>query len=47
MTKNNTSKNVITINAEAICPMGRSIRHLSWQLAGENAEKLILAARGY
>ncbi|MBT3338354.1 MAG: hypothetical protein HN855_16920 [Anaerolineae bacterium] len=41
----NTTKNVITINAEAACPMGGSVRCLTWQLTGANAEKLILAAR--
>jgi agmatine/peptidylarginine deiminase len=43
--KENTTKKVITINAEAVCPMGGSVRCLTWQLTGENAEKLILAAR--
>ncbi|MBT3316089.1 MAG: hypothetical protein HN390_15905 [Anaerolineae bacterium] len=43
--KENTTKNVITINAEAVCPMGGSVRCLTWQLTGENAENLILAAR--
>ncbi len=41
----NTSKNVITVNAEGVCPMGGSVRCLTWQLAGQNAEKLIIAAR--
>jgi len=41
----NTTKNVITINSEGVCPMGGSVRCLTWQLTGENAEKLILAAR--
>ncbi|MCP4140169.1 MAG: agmatine deiminase family protein [Chloroflexi bacterium] len=41
----NTTKNVITINAEAVCPMGGSVRCLTWQLTGANAEKLIMAAR--
>lgn len=43
--KQNTTKNVIPINAEGVCAMGGSVRCLTWQLAGENAEKLILAAR--
>jgi len=43
--KENTTKNVITINAEGVCPMGGSVRCLTWQLTGANAEKLILAAR--
>jgi len=41
----NTTKNVLTVNAKNVCPMGGSIRCLTWQLTGENAEKLILAAR--
>lgn len=41
----NTDKHVITVNAEGVCPMGGSVRCLTWQLAGENAEKLIIAAR--
>jgi hypothetical protein len=36
---------VITINAEGVCSMGGSVRCLTWQLTGENAEKLILAAK--
>jgi len=43
--KQNTTKKVIAINAEGVCALGGSIRCLSWQLAGKNAEKLILAAR--
>ena len=43
--KQNTNKNVITINAEGVCPMGGSVRCLTWQLTGANAENLILAAR--
>ena len=43
--RKNTTKNVITINAEGVCPMGGSVRCLTWQLTGENAEKIILAAR--
>lgn len=43
--KKNTSKNVITINAENVCSMGGSVRCLTWQLTGENAQKLITAAR--
>ena len=38
--KENTGKNVITINAEGVCPMGGSVRCLTWQLAGVNADKL-------
>ena len=43
--KQSTSKNVIAVNAEVVCQMGGSVRCLTWQLTGENAEKLILAAR--
>ena len=43
--KQNTTKKVIPINAEGVCGLGGSVRCLSWQLAGKNAEKLILAAR--
>ncbi len=41
----NTTKNVIAINADNICPMGGSVRCLAWQLSGDNARKLIEAAR--
>lgn len=43
--RQNTSKKIIEVNAEGICAMGGSVRCLTWQLAGENAQKLILAAR--
>ncbi|WP_298066567.1 agmatine deiminase family protein [uncultured Acinetobacter sp.] len=43
--KQNTSKKVIPINAESVCPMGGSVRCLTWQVTGENAVKLIQAAR--
>ncbi len=43
--KQNTTKNVITINAEGVCPMGGSVRCLTWQIEGENARKLIENAR--
>jgi agmatine/peptidylarginine deiminase len=41
----NTTKNVIPVNAKGVCGMGGSVRCLTWQITGENAEKLILAAR--
>ncbi|OEK05581.1 peptidyl-arginine deiminase [Roseivirga misakiensis] len=41
----NTTKNIIRVNAEGVCAMGGSVRCLTWQLTGDNAEKLILAAR--
>ncbi|MDM8521947.1 agmatine deiminase family protein [Desulfococcaceae bacterium HSG8] len=43
--RQNTDRNVITVNAENVCPMGGSVRCLTWQLTGQNAEKLISAAR--
>lgn len=43
--KQNTSKKVIPVNAESVCPMGGSVRCLTWQVTGDNAEKLIQAAR--
>ena len=43
--KQNTTKKVIPVNAESVCPMGGSVRCLTWQVTGENAVKLITAAR--
>jgi len=43
--RENTGKKVVTINAKGVCQMGGSVRCLTWQLTGENAEKIILAAR--
>jgi agmatine/peptidylarginine deiminase len=43
--KQNTSKNVILINAEEVSHMGGSVRCLTWQITGVNAEKLVLAAK--
>lgn len=43
--RDNTSKKVISINAEGVCAMGGSVRCLTWQLTGQNAERLIIAAR--
>ena len=40
-----TSKTVIPVNAQGVCEMGGSVRCLTWQLAGQNAQKLIEAAR--
>jgi agmatine/peptidylarginine deiminase len=45
--KKHTSKKVIPVNAENVCAMGGSVRCLTWQLTGENATKLIEAARKY
>ncbi len=43
--KNHTEKQVVTVNAEAVCSFGGNLRCLSWQLAGEEARQLIKAAR--
>jgi agmatine/peptidylarginine deiminase len=43
--RDNTSHKVISINAEEVCAMGGSVRCLTWQLTGQNAERLIIAAR--
>ncbi len=43
--KQNTDKNVIEVDAKGVCPMGGSVRCLTWQVTGENSEKLIKAAR--
>ncbi len=40
-----TGKEAIPINAESVCPLGGSVRCLSWQVTGENARRLIEAAR--
>lgn len=45
LVKNNTSKTVVPIDASNVCMMGGSVRCLSWQLVGNNAKKLIEAAR--
>lgn len=41
----NSSKTVVPIDASLVCRMGGSVRCLSWQVAGENAKRLIEAAR--
>ena len=43
--RSNTAKTVHTVSAEQVCHMGGSVRCMSWQIAGENARKLILSAR--
>jgi len=40
-----TDKKIIPINAKGVCFMGGSVRCLSWQVTGENAQALIEAAR--
>ncbi len=41
----NTTKRVHTVRSNGVATGGGSVRCLTWQLTGENAEKLILAAR--
>ena len=41
----NSPKTVVPIDASKVAMLGGSVRCLSWQLVGNNAEKLILAAR--
>lgn len=45
MLEASTDKNIVRINANDVCRMGGSVRCLTWQLAGLNAERLIDAAR--
>lgn len=40
-----TQKKIIPVPAENVCQMGGSVRCLSWQVAGENAEKLFQRSR--
>ncbi|XP_066922345.1 putative agmatine deiminase [Clytia hemisphaerica] len=40
-----SSKEVIPINAEAVCDLGGSLRCLSWEVEGENAHRLMQAAK--
>ena len=40
-----SDKKVETVNAKSVCFMGGSVRCLSWQVTGDNARKLIEAAR--
>lgn len=42
--QDNTSKEVIPIDASEVCFMGGSVRCLGWQQTGENAKKLTRAA---
>lgn len=41
----NTSKAVVEVPATSVCPMGGSVRCLTWQVMGENARKIIEAAQ--
>ncbi|MGB0930193.1 MAG: agmatine deiminase family protein [Chitinophagales bacterium] len=45
--ESNTTKTVKTIDAQGVCHMGGSVRCLTWQAMGQNAKKLIEAARNY
>ena len=40
-----TNKEIITVDASAVCHMGGSVRCLSWQVWGEDADKLVQLAR--
>lgn len=43
--QHNTNKKVIPVLAKEVCELGGSVRCLTWQTTGDNAEKLILAGR--
>ncbi|MGB0386803.1 MAG: agmatine deiminase family protein [Ardenticatenaceae bacterium] len=43
--RSHTDKQVVPINAANVCFMGGSVRCLSWQVAGEQADHLIALAR--
>jgi agmatine/peptidylarginine deiminase len=43
--RKNTSKKVIPIPAAKVCPMGGSVRCLTWQVTGENAINIVEAAK--
>ncbi|MCP4442596.1 MAG: agmatine deiminase family protein [Aureispira sp.] len=45
LVQQNSSNTVVPIDASNVCFMGGSVRCLSWQVVGSNAEKLIKAAR--
>jgi len=40
-----TDKEIVTVNASAVCYMGGSVRCLSWQVWGEDADKLVQRTR--
>lgn len=42
-----TNKTVVTVNVQDVCFLGGNTRCLSWQITGENAQKLIEAAKKY
>ncbi len=41
----NTDKEVVPVNTKDVCFLGGNVRCLSWQVTGDNARKLIEAAR--
>ncbi|MEM7183421.1 MAG: agmatine deiminase family protein [Spirochaetota bacterium] len=43
--RENTSRTVVEIDAQNVCALGGSVRCLTWQVTGDNASKLIIAAR--
>ena len=45
LVKTHTDKTIHTIQAKGVCFMGGSVRCLTWQIQGENARKIIEAAR--
>jgi agmatine/peptidylarginine deiminase len=45
--QSNTNKTVVTVNAKDVCFLGGNTRCLSWQITGDNALKIIEAARLY
>jgi len=45
--QSNTDKTVVTVNAKDVCFLGGNTRCLSWQITGDNARKIIEAARLY
>ena len=40
----NTSRKVVPVDARAVCPMGGSVRCLTWQVTGQNADRILEAA---
>lgn len=40
----NTTRQVVPVDAQAVCPMGGSVRCLTWQVTGQNANRILDAA---
>ena len=40
----NTTRQVVPVDARAVCPMGGSVRCLTWQVTGQNANRILTAA---